>query len=194
MGTPGFLRHVGDDEIKEHLWVVYGVLGQLRRRGQLVAGLEDDDLEQVATIALWEALRRWDPDRGIASTYCFKCVRGSVLRFQRDYTRSVGWHRRRGQIAHVASFETPTGGNENLRLGDTLADQADLVERAHWRFELARIVDRAERMTGRDHVIARVVIGGLPTTRMPSLLGLSQRQASRLRRQVIDNLKRRRMP
>lgn len=54
-----------------------------RYRGR---GVEVDDLEQVAMLALVRAARRFDPANGTAfSTYAFTCVLGELKRYFRDH-------------------------------------------------------------------------------------------------------------
>lgn len=69
----------------------HGLVGLVARRFRGLG--EADDVEQVAALGLVKALKRFDPDRGVAfSTYAVPVMIGEVRHWLRDHP-SDGWGR-----------------------------------------------------------------------------------------------------
>lgn len=183
------MRHVSDQELYDHQWIVRAVLNRMRKHGQLVNTVEEEDLEQVATIALWRALTRWDPERGQQRhVYCWSVIHGALLHYQRDITRPQGWHRKHGQIARVDSLSAPDVTGGDLTLEHSLPDPIDIADRVHWRHELEAILDRIHHMEPCEQVIAGAMLNDIPVTRTKTRLGVTQPQTSKIARRVRNEL------
>ncbi len=99
------LRH---DLIESHLGLAY----HLARRFRGSEGL-DDDLFQVASVALVNSVDRFDPERGVAfSTFATRTILGELKRYLRDKTWAVKAPRRMqelclevGQITETLTHE-----------------------------------------------------------------------------------------
>jgi RNA polymerase sigma-B factor len=86
---------------------------QLARRYHTAAELED--LEQVAAIGLLKAIKRFDPERGLAfSTFAFPTIAGELKRYLRDHSWSVRVPRRVQELHIRLQRET---GELSSRLG-----------------------------------------------------------------------------
>ncbi|MGZ4786518.1 MAG: sigma-70 family RNA polymerase sigma factor [Acidimicrobiales bacterium] len=104
-------------------------------------GVPDDDLRQVALLAIVHAVDRFDPDMGVAfSTFASRTIEGEIKRYFRDRTWSVR-PPRRAQELHL-----------QLRRADEELTQR--LGRAPTMAELAREVDASE-----DHVIEALEAG-----------------------------------
>jgi RNA polymerase sigma-B factor len=104
-------------------------------------GVPDDDLRQVALLAIVAAVERFDPDVGVAfSTFASRTIEGEIKRYFRDRTWSVR-PPRRAQELHL-----------QLRRADE--DLTHRLGRAPTLAELAREVDDTE-----DHVIEALEAG-----------------------------------
>ena len=110
---------VRDELVRRHLGLA---LRAARRFGG--RGVDDDDLCQVASIALLQAVERFDPDRGTRfSTFALPTIVGTLKRHLRDHA----WHVRppRGiqerVLAMACATEELTG---ELRRAPTVAEIA----------------------------------------------------------------------
>lgn len=153
------LREVTNAECEEHFPLVHFVLKRMMAKGQLVPTIPYEDHYQVGCIAIWDALRRFDPARGNKpSTYLSSYVWGRVMTNQRRSRKADGWHNLLGQIAQVGSYEHEVG--ENLKLRDTLPAPDDTAEAAEWAARWDRMHERAEALTGVRRVIAFSLLEG----------------------------------
>jgi RNA polymerase sigma-B factor len=104
-------------------------------------GVPDDDLRQVALLAIVHAVDRFDPEMGVAfSTFASRTIEGEIKRYFRDRTWSVR-PPRRAQELHL-----------QLRRADE--ELTHRLGRAPTMAELAREVDATE-----DHVIEALEAG-----------------------------------
>ena len=90
MGTDGFLDSIrrvqrGDREAEEALLRENMPLVAAIARRYQNCGLAQEDMLQLGSIGLLQALRRFDPDRGLCfSTYAVPLIAGEIRRFLRD--------------------------------------------------------------------------------------------------------------
>ena len=90
MGTEGFLEGVrrvqsGDRQAEEALLRENMPLVAAIARRYQNCGLGQEDMLQLGSIGLLQALRRFDPDRGLCfSTYAVPLIAGEIRRFLRD--------------------------------------------------------------------------------------------------------------
>ena len=104
-------------------------------------GVADDDLRQVALLAIVHAVERFDPDVGVAfSTFASRTIEGEIKRYFRDRTWSVR-PPRRAQELHLALRRADEELTHRLGRSPTMA-------------ELAVEVDASE-----DHVIEALEAG-----------------------------------
>jgi RNA polymerase sigma-B factor len=83
--------------VREELILAFlPVVEHLARRHATGNPAEHEELVQVGTIGLINAIDRWDPERarGNALGYLIPCVRGEILRYFRDHTWSTRVPRR----------------------------------------------------------------------------------------------------
>jgi len=104
-------------------------------------GVADDDLRQVALLAIVHAVERFDPEIGVAfSTFASRTIEGEIKRYFRDRTWSVR-PPRRAQELHLALRRADEDLTHRLGRSPTMA-------------ELAVEVDATE-----DHVIEALEAG-----------------------------------
>src|SRR5689334_10006714 len=71
-----------DRIVERHLALAYSIVRRFEGRGE-----EEEDLTQVALIALTRAVERFDPERGFAfSTFATPTISGALKRHLRDHT------------------------------------------------------------------------------------------------------------
>lgn len=91
-------------------------------------GVEREDLEQVARLALVKAAHHYDPDRGPFGPFAATTVRGEVKRYFRDLAWGVRPPRRVQELqARMSAEPAPDGRDEDpwtmaRRLGEPVAD------------------------------------------------------------------------
>jgi RNA polymerase sigma-B factor len=90
-------RRLRDELVTLHLPVARHIAAKFRNRGE-----PGDDLEQVATLGLINAVDRYDPSRGIAFlAYAVPTMMGEVRRYFRDTAWSIRLPRRLSEL-HLA--------------------------------------------------------------------------------------------
>lgn len=90
-------RRLRDELVTLHLPVARHIAAKFRNRGE-----PGDDLEQVATVGLINAVDRYDPSRGIAFlAYAVPTMMGEVRRYFRDTAWSIRLPRRLSEL-HLA--------------------------------------------------------------------------------------------
>ncbi len=78
-----------DRLVREHLYLVQGIAGKLRR--SLSRTLDYDDLVAYGSKGLVEAAERFDPAHGVAfSTFAYYRIKGAMV----DGMRAMGWYSR----------------------------------------------------------------------------------------------------
>ena len=58
----------------KHRPIAYKAVGEFR-----IPGMERQDVEQEALVALWEACRRWDPERGKFPPFAKAVIRNTLI-------------------------------------------------------------------------------------------------------------------
>ena len=83
-------RSSGDRRIRNELVEAHLGFGVHVARKYANRGVPDDDLRQVAMVALVKAVDRFDPTRGVSfSTFAGRTIEGEIKRYFRDSTWSV---------------------------------------------------------------------------------------------------------
>lgn len=89
------LRATGDPQIRDQLIASYLDLAHFFSRRLATRSGRDEDLDQVAAMALVKAIDRFDPERGVAfSTFAGRTIDGELKRWFRDRSWSVSVPRR----------------------------------------------------------------------------------------------------
>lgn len=177
-------------DVERHFGLVGYVLGRMTANGQLVLDLEREDLEAVGRFAVFQALRRWDPSKGRQSSFLYPYVWGTVMRYQRDVSKPLGYSRKDGQVATVVSLDAPLGEDGRTWL-DLLADEEAPPEDRADR-QLAQLMRAAARLEGSERVIAEHLLAGETASSAAGQLGVSRttacKIAKRVRRVLADEL------
>ena len=127
--------------VREELILAFlPVVEHLARRHGTGNPAEHEDLVQVGTIGLINAIDRWDPERarGNALGYLIPCVRGEILRYFRDHTWSTRVPRRLKDLSVAIKHAT---GPLSQQLGHT-PRASELAE--YLGADLEEIVDALE--------------------------------------------------
>lgn len=194
--------------LAEHLARVY--------RGR---GVEDDDLLQVARLALVKAADRFDPDRGEFAPYAASTIRGEIKRYFRDHAWSVRPPRRLQELQARIAAETTVGAGwtenadeiaaqlgvpgtdvrEALAAGgcftaDALQDGTGPTARADDGFDRvdAWLTVRSLRTTLSDadrQLLAWRFVDELPQREIATRIGISQMQVSRRLSALLSRLR-----
>jgi RNA polymerase sigma-B factor len=91
-------------------------------------GVANDDLRQVAFLAIVRAVERFDPDYGIEfSTFASRTIEGELKRYFRDRTWSVR-PPRRAQELHLEVRRTEEELHQKLGRSPTVSELADAVD------------------------------------------------------------------
>lgn len=115
---PEARRRAEDDAVETHLGLAHG-LGR-RYRGR---GVSDDDLDQVAGLALVKAARRFDAGRGSFGAYAVPTILGELRRHFRDRAWTVRPPRRLQEVQAAIN-----AGRDELRAtGDHEPTSAELA-------------------------------------------------------------------
>lgn len=109
--------------VEAHLNTVDYFVSRYSRRG-----VAEDDLRQVAFLALIKAVERFDPDRGVGfGTFASRTIDGEIKRYFRDRTWSVR-PPRRAQELHLALRRADETLHHRLGRSPTVAELAVEVD------------------------------------------------------------------
>jgi RNA polymerase sigma-B factor len=134
-------RRTGDRGLRNELVMQHRGSADYFVRRYARRGVSEDDLRQVALLAIVHAVDRFDPDVGVAfSTFASRTIEGEIKRYFRDRTWSVRPPRRAQEL--------------HLRLRRADEELTHRLGRAPTMAELAREVDASE-----DHVIEALEAG-----------------------------------
>jgi RNA polymerase sigma-B factor len=197
--------------VEDHLPLAARIARTYRNRG-----VEDDDLLQVARLALVKAAERFDPDRGDFAPYAASTIRGEVKRYFRDHAWSVRPPRRLQDLQARIAVETSRGVRDPRRLADLLDVPLQEVREAlaasscfatdHLEEALgatARVDDGFEQvdawLTMRSlrtclsaddkQLLAWRFVDEMPQREIAALLGISQMQVSRRLSALLSRLR-----
>jgi RNA polymerase sigma-B factor len=197
--------------VEDHLPLAARIARTYRGRG-----VEDDDLLQVARLALVKAAERFDPDRGAFAPYAASTIRGEVKRYFRDHAWSVRPPRRLQDLQARLAAETAQGVRDPRRLAELVdAPVADVREALaasscfttdHLEEALgatAQVDDGFERvdawLTVRSlrtalsaddkQLLAWRFVDEMPQREIAALLGISQMQVSRRLSALLSRLR-----
>lgn len=201
--------------IQDHLSLAAHVARVYRGRG-----VEDDDLLQVARLALVKAADRFDPDRGAFAPYAASTIRGEIKRYFRDHAWSVRPPRRLQELQARIATETAVGASwsqnpreiaaqlgvpvadvrEALAAGgcftaDTLEDGAGAAAHPDDGYDRvdAWLTVRSLRTTLSEderRLLAWRFVDELPQREIATRLGISQMQVSRRLSALLARLRR----
>ena len=158
------------------------------------AGLEWDDIVQIAWIGFIQAVRGYDPARGCAfSTYAVPCMLNVMLDSLRKRAAggvllSQGQHdaRMTPLVFSINEAVFDDGDGEALALESTLADQSDEIEEAEARAD-ARALLATLRPAARS-VVRAIVYNGLTQTETAAVVGISQAHVSRTFAKAMERM------
>jgi len=118
------------------------------------ATIDRDDLIGEGQIALMQAARRYDPQKGSFRSFAFTRIKGAMIdAMRRDFLlpRSA---RERGESLTVVSIDNPIGDGE-LTLSDTIRDaRSDVEEIVSNREQLASAIEERAHETVRPELTA----------------------------------------
>lgn len=168
------LREVTSAQVAEHAGLARHVINRLFRTGQLSRDLEREDVESVAMWAIWEALRRYDGTKGTkVSTYLSSYVWGYVMHYQRSVTQATGWHRTKGRLAYVSSYEAAV---DALQIPDQPADD-DTEQEALWSVTHEHLTAVVDQLPPQQKVTGLAVLHDTPTAPVARELGVGRMTA-----------------
>lgn len=181
--------------VEAHLPLVAAIARALSRG--LPAMVEFDELLSDGVIGLIEALRRYDPSRGVGfSTYAGHRIRGAMLDGLRDRDPLPRAFRRAQKVADAgARYQTAAGGVQFLELAEALmvpddeslgpealALQADLVRRLRCGLQALPPRDR--------QVLVLRMIRGMPLRAVAACLSLSITRVAEIQTRGLVRLRR----
>ena len=144
-----------DEEIEEGIAENEGLVRSIVARITGERGLElDEDMLQMGRIALWNALRRFDPRRGMKlSTYAVPCIRNCVLDELRRRARYRG--------VFVRSLQDPLEEGEEGTWEDVVADEraADPAGDSEEEERTERVLRRVASLPERDREVVELRYG-----------------------------------
>ena len=189
-------RRSADPQLRQELVCHYLPLAKKIARRYVRAGVPLDDLVQIGTIGLMNAVGSFDPGRGVRfEAYAYHHIAGEIRHYLRDaveQVRAPRWVRKLyGEVTDAVAElrqtlgRTPTLGEIAAKMN--LAESGVLeILRAHNRSRVHSISDLVERQEVRRDVIAhqRYVSFQLPVEDRIVLLKAVERLAD-LQRKVV---------
>lgn len=118
----------------------------------------DEDVQQIARMAMWVACKGYSPDKGALSTYAWLLIR-------RDVLRHLDYLSRKGRSAPRSSLDAEVANAEDCTLLDALQGAADV----DW-IDTEAI---AARLTPQHKQICRWLLEGVPQPEIARRLGVS---------------------
>jgi RNA polymerase sigma-B factor len=189
-------QRTADPQLRQELVCHYLPLVKKIARRYVRAGVPLDDLTQIGTIGLMNAVSAFDPGRGVKfEAYAYHHIAGEIRHYFRDaveQVRAPRWVRKLyGELSDAVAElrqtlgRTPTLGEMAARMNLTERGVLEIL-RAHDRAQVHSIADLAEREEVRRDVIAhqRYVSFQLPVEDRIMLLKAVERLAD-LPRKVI---------
>ena len=157
-GEPGLARRLAE----ANMGLTVTIARTLDRSG----GRHLADLIQEGHLGLMEAIRRFDPHRGVSfSTYASFWIRAMILKHIRDNCRLVRVGRSRADRAACARGELPPPelsldadrdpGQQAGRMADRLSDRHPTAEAL---LEVAEVVGRSRRLAGQLDLRERAIL------------------------------------
>src|SRR5688500_12837369 len=125
-GTPQPPTSVLDSLVHEHLSLARHLALEYRGRG-----VELEELEQVANLALVKAAHGFDEQRGAFAPYAAATIRGDIKKYFRDHAWSVRPPRRVQELqAAITAVTHTTAGHHDVRelASDLDVEPEDVVE------------------------------------------------------------------
>lgn len=156
---------------------------------------EYEDYYGVAAEGLCNAVRTYDPNRGVKfSTYAMKCMWGACFTEKRK-----GRTQRSGNDVTIVSLSDPVPGTDGCCIEDLVTDGSDFVhayeqstlirkalDRLAHKYELQGKYDKVK--VDRVYVFKRVCIEGAAQSELAEELGVAQGTISRIARRVKQDL------
>ncbi len=189
-------RRTADPQLREDLVCHYLPLARKIGRRYVRAGIPLDDLTQIGTIGLMNAVSSFDPGRGVKfEAYAYHHIAGEIRHYLRDsveQVRAPRWVRKLyGELTDTVAElrqtlgRTPTLAEIATRMNLTQAGVLEIL-RAHNRSRVHSMSDLVERQEIRRDVIAhqRYISFQLPVEDRIVLLKAVERLAD-LQRKVV---------
>ena len=189
-------QRTADPQLRQELVCHYLPLAKKIARRYVRAGVPLDDLTQIGTIGLMNAVSSYDPGRGVKfEAYAYHHIAGEIRHYLRDaveQVRAPRWVRKLyGELTDAVAElrqtlgRTPTLGEIAARMNLTESGVLEIL-RAHNRSRVHSISDLVERQEVRRDVIAhqRYVSFQLPVEDRIVLLKAVERLAD-LQRKVV---------
>jgi RNA polymerase sigma-B factor len=183
-------RERGDRSARERLIAQYLPLVRGLARRYAGRGEQLDDLVQVGTIGLMNAIERFDPDRGVdLPAFAVPTISGEIQRHLRDRVAPIRMPRREGGAAaerppSVESLSARRGDGKSAALPAVLEPGFELGEDRAALERAFRVLDQRER-----RVLQLSFFAELPQSRIGKELGISQIHVSRVARRALDKLR-----
>lgn len=189
-------RRTADQQLRQELVCHYLPLAKKIARRYVRAGVPLDDLVQIGTIGLMNAVGSFDPGRGVRfEAYAYHHIAGEIRHYLRDaveQVRAPRWVRKLyGELTDAVAElrqtlgRTPTLGEIAARMNLSESGVLEIL-RAHNRSRVHSISDLVDRQEVRRDVIAhqRYVSFQLPVEDRIVLLKAVERLAD-LQRKVV---------
>ena len=157
-------------------------------------GAEEKDLEQAGRIALWQAVRKFDPERGPFFFHLF------TLYLKNEFAIACGYKTsKRDPLIDARSLDEPISKDETdgATLGDLVPDPADPIDEADrnmWNAQLHSALDRSMTAVCSDQqreIICKHYYDGLPVKSIANRLGLPAQRVSQIEHRAFQKLERR---
>lgn len=165
-GTPGSappFREVTSAQVEAHRGLVHMKLGQMQRAGQLAIDIDYDEYYAAGLEGVWQALRRWRPERGRQSTYLSSYIWGYVMHYQRRATKARGWSVAAGRrIATIVSYDQALDDGDGSTMLELLPALDDTAEAGAAAATVAVLREVAQRLQGLRGDVARNLVDGEP--------------------------------
>lgn len=157
------LRRTGDITVRNDLVEAHTRLADYHVRRFGGRGVADDDLRQIANLAIVSAVDRFDPEMGVAfSTFANRTIEGELKRYLRDRSWSVR-PPRRAQELHLEVRRADEDLTQRLGRSPTVAELSAEIKVSQDHILEAMEAGTAHHATSIDQPSGGEDDGGAPT-------------------------------